>query len=243
LNLQAKKGVLLIHGLTGTPSELRSLKKRLEENGFYCESPIVSGHLSSVFDLESKRWEDWYKPIEEDFINMTQKFSEVYIAGLSLGSLLAMHLAKKHAIKIDALALLSSPIVLKGLKIHFLPFIIHSPLNYLYRFEKKNETGILDGMARIKHKGYDEIPVKSVWELLKLKKMVLKELNEIKIPVLMCHSEKDETADIKGGYILFNKLGSDIKKFVRLKSSGHIITEDFEKDVVEKEIIDFFKSN
>lgn len=241
--LQAKKGVLLIHGLTGTPYELSSLKKKLEENGFYCESPIVAGHCSFIEDLENKKWEEWHLSVENSFMLMADLFSEIYIAGLSLGSLLALNLARTHSNKIKALALFSSPFVLKNKKTRALPFIIYSPLRFFYRYKRKNGAGIIDNEAKMKHRGYDKIPVKSIMELVKLQKSVLRKLGGINTPVLICHSEKDESADISGSRILYEKIGSNVKKFVKLYNSGHIITEDYEKEVVEKEVIDFFKSN
>ena len=44
----SKGGILLIHGLSGNPSEVSSLAEHLVKLGYHCYVPCLSGHDESL---------------------------------------------------------------------------------------------------------------------------------------------------------------------------------------------------
>ena len=56
-----RAGVLLIHGLTGTPNEMRLLARGLHQAGFTVYGMQLAGHCGDENDLLQTRWQDWYK--------------------------------------------------------------------------------------------------------------------------------------------------------------------------------------
>ncbi|RYG65174.1 esterase, partial [bacterium] len=52
-------GVVLVHGFTGTPYEVRYLGDRLVEAGYTVRGLRLPGHGTSIADLDRTRWEDW----------------------------------------------------------------------------------------------------------------------------------------------------------------------------------------
>ena len=56
---RARTGVLLIHGLTGTPNEMRMLGKGIHRAGFSVYGMQLAGHCGSTDDLVRSRWQDW----------------------------------------------------------------------------------------------------------------------------------------------------------------------------------------
>ena len=54
-----RHGVLLIHGFTGLPAELRLLGAYLNERGFTVLAIRLAGHGTTVEDLSRMEHEDW----------------------------------------------------------------------------------------------------------------------------------------------------------------------------------------
>jgi esterase/lipase len=53
------RGVLCLHGFTGTPFEVRPLAEALAGRGFTVIAPVLAGHCGTVADLACTRWPDW----------------------------------------------------------------------------------------------------------------------------------------------------------------------------------------
>jgi carboxylesterase len=52
---RGEDAVLLIHGLTGTPAEMRYIAKNLLKQGFSVACPQLAGHCGSVSDLKRSK--------------------------------------------------------------------------------------------------------------------------------------------------------------------------------------------
>lgn len=57
----ARTGVLLVHGLTGTPAEMRLLAKGLNKQGFTVYAVQLAGHCGSMED-QPARWDGLLLP-------------------------------------------------------------------------------------------------------------------------------------------------------------------------------------
>jgi len=89
-------GVLLIHGLTGTPLEMKHIAKRLYQRGFTVHVPQLAGHGVDDQTLLRTTWRDWYKSVEEAYQKLSQDVSRVCAAGICVGGALAVALAAEH---------------------------------------------------------------------------------------------------------------------------------------------------
>jgi carboxylesterase len=85
--------VLLIHGLTGTPSEMKHLGRVISRKGISVACPELAGHCKSIQDLKKTQWQDWYQSVEKVFDALKEEFEHVFITGLSMGALMAMMIA------------------------------------------------------------------------------------------------------------------------------------------------------
>src|SRR6516164_4102837 len=59
-------GFLLIHGLGGTPIEMRYIAQGLARAGYTVHVPQLAGHCGSVDDLTNTGWIDWYQTVEDE---------------------------------------------------------------------------------------------------------------------------------------------------------------------------------
>ncbi|GHU05838.1 hypothetical protein FACS1894205_6420 [Alphaproteobacteria bacterium] len=100
-------GFLLLHGLAGTPSEMKAVGKRLNGYGFSVLCPQLAGHCASEADLIATAWTDWAESASEAFEQMTRRMDVVFVGGLSAGAVLSLYLARRNPEKIRGLALYS----------------------------------------------------------------------------------------------------------------------------------------
>ncbi|EOD01232.1 alpha/beta hydrolase [Caldisalinibacter kiritimatiensis] len=227
-------GCLLIHGFTSTPAELRELGEILYECGCTVYGIKLKGHGTTVEDLENCTYKDWIDSAVDGYYYLKEKCEQVYVIGHSMGALLAMYIAENYPV--DKLGLLSPPLVTKS-KVAKLAFIAKFFMKYFEWGERERTEEESKYLL-----GYNKFPVKSVHELNKLTKVVRKELPKINCPVIIVHSLKDETVDIKSVELLYNNVSSKQKAKVFLKESGHNITVEKEKQKVFDALLNFFTS-
>jgi carboxylesterase len=89
-------GVLVLHGLTGTPATVRGLGEALAGGGFHVEVPRLPGHGTSEDELQTMRWADWTAEVEKVYTTLAGRASAVVVAGLSMGGALALWCALQH---------------------------------------------------------------------------------------------------------------------------------------------------
>lgn len=228
---------LLIHGFTGSPSEMRIMGEYLKEHGFGVSCILLPGHGTTVEDLAGKGWHDWYQAIESEFMRLQKLHPDKKIIpiGLSMGGVLAIHLAiNKH---IAGLVLLSTSIYLKNWRVHFAHL-----LNLMYDYKEKPislerwEEEIEQGQF-----SYRKTPVQAFLSLQELIKQAKEELPRIDCPALIIQSKNDNTVRYSSANFIFEKLGSDEKKLIFLEKSGHIITLGQERKQVFQAVEDFLR--
>ena len=61
--LGGNHSVLLIHGLTGSPFEMKYLARKLNKAGFTVKGPCLEGHCTTLKNLSKTNWEDWYRSV------------------------------------------------------------------------------------------------------------------------------------------------------------------------------------
>ena len=67
---ESKKAVLLFHGLTGSPFEMRKYGDFLFKNGYdvFCYS--FPGHGEKIGEIETVTWQDWCRFAQEKYDNL-----------------------------------------------------------------------------------------------------------------------------------------------------------------------------
>ena len=89
-------GCLLVHGFTGNPSSMRPMGEYLAGQGFTVVGPRLKGHGTRVEDMFDNTYQDWIASAEAGLDEIRKQCRTVFVAGLSMGATLAMHLACSH---------------------------------------------------------------------------------------------------------------------------------------------------
>src|SRR4029453_3245700 len=78
-------GVLLVHGLGGTPTELRFIAQALARAGRTALCCQLSGHCSTPEELRRSTWQEWCQSVAQAHDRLRERCDIVLAGGLSIG--------------------------------------------------------------------------------------------------------------------------------------------------------------
>jgi len=229
-------GVVLIHGFTGTPYEVRYLGEQLARAGHTVRAPLLPGHGTSVDDLDRTTWEDWAEHVERAVDSLRVRCRRVALVGQSLGGLLALHLAS-HRRDITAVASLAAPLWLEGLSGRVASWTTSGPLARIRTIPKFGGPDVRDRRAKAENPCYRSIPTRALGQLLTFMKLTDEALARVTQPVLVLHARQDHTAPVACAPRI-----ADATRAVRMRilpHSYHLIAVDVERDLVAAEVTAF----
>jgi len=225
---------LLLHGFTGTPYEMRELGQRLAEAGYTSLGVCLAGHATRWQDLVNTTWRDWFNSALAGYEQLVGQSEAVFVAGLSMGAALALHLAAHRPV--SGVVGMSTPLQASLRQRLMIPFARIRP--YVM---KRNGSSILDPTAKALHPTYDRIPLRPAASLADLLDHLWDDLPEVRTPVLLIHSRQDPVADPANVPLILDRLGSTDKALHWVEHSAHIITEDYDKEEVFIQTLCFAK--
>lgn len=247
-----RTGVLLIHGLCGSPAELRFIANGLARQGMTVLCPKLAGHGGSEADLEASTWQDWYRSAEEALFELGATCDRVIIGGLSTGAVLSLMLAAKHPEKVDGVTLYSPTLWLSGRKVPwYVPLfrcITSKAIANLFKFPVPMHVGIKDQrireFVRNAAKAGEGAPAQvktpggAVLERHRLARVVMGLLDKIRHPVLILHAREDDYAGLDNANYLQRKLGGAVD-LVILDDCYHMVTVDRQRHIVLDRTVSF----
>lgn len=234
------RAALLIHGLTGSPSEMRFPGSVLNEAGYHVLAPLLPGHGTSIKDLNKTTWRDWYGEAERSFLWLKKRFRTVFVAGLSMGSMMTLNLLIHHNDDIAAAGIMAPPFRFTDWKANIvLPILTPLGIPRLMG-DIPNDMEDVSDMSQRTHVCYDRTSVAAGASLVMLGHRVKRRLDRITAPVIVMMSKQDSIVDPKSAHIVYDRISSEKKRLVMLEKSLHTITVDAEKEKVADELVEFF---
>jgi len=242
-------GVLLIHGLTGTPTELRRVAVGLAKAGCTVYVPTLAGHCGGNADLQATGWRDWYEGVRKTFVGIRRQHSKVFVGGLSMGAVMSMYVASEHPGQVAGLLMYSTTLKYDGWSIHKLafltPLLMKIPFGvHICKFEEKPPYGIKNERLRAiverqmkeghsSEAGLLTMEGVTVRELHRMNAVVRKRMPSITVPALVLHSIEDDITSRWNADYVERKLGGEVVKIL-LDDCYHMITVDLQyRRVVE----------
>jgi carboxylesterase len=233
-------GVVLVHGFTGTPYEVRYLGERLVEAGYTVRGLRLPGHGTSISDLDRTRWEDWAEAVERAHDALRVRCRRVAVVGQSLGGLLSLHLAS-HRRDVACVASLAAPLWLEGMGAFFAKWTAPGrPLSVIRTLPKLGGSDVRDPRAKAENPCYTGIPTKALAQLTAFMKITDDALPKITQPVLVMHATQDHTAPVACAHRIAER--AHAKKTRILPRSYHLIAVDVERDIVAAEVTSFLRT-
>jgi len=232
---------LLIHGLTGTPYEMRWLGECMAAAGIRVRGVRLAGHAGAPEELAAANYDNWYESVVQGFEELRQYGDPNIVVGLSAGAVLAARLAIDQGEAVAGIAMLApafylprSATIALGMARRLGRF---SRQLYLY---SPGDSDIHDAASRRIHPSARLFPIWGPINLLELSKIVRRRLHRVTQPALLIHSRRDHTCPMERNVnFVMKHLGSAEKRRVILEESYHVITVDSEKEQVAAEILAF----
>jgi carboxylesterase len=231
--------LLAFHGFTGTPQEVALLVDVARELGLGAEAPLLPGHGGRVSDLAAQRFADWLAAAEAHYARLSAA-GPVIVAGLSMGSLLAFHLAKNHPATTAGVIALSNAMWLKS-PWPTLPLQLIARLGLPDFSLAKSGPDLGDPAERAAHLTYNAQPIHAAISLLRAGEALAGELHHVHAPTLLLHGALDAVAPVQNAFRVAVRLGTLDKRTVIFERSHHILTRDVERDAVRAEITRFLR--
>ncbi|WP_306888567.1 alpha/beta hydrolase [Ancylobacter amanitiformis] len=246
-------GVLLIHGLAGTPVEMRDTARRLAAGGHTVLCCQLAGHCGTEEDLIATTFEDWYQSAMHGIERLEKHCSRILVGGLSMGAVLAGLVAARQPKRVHGLVMLAPTLTYDGWSIPKYSFLLRiamqTPLGRYYRFEEREPYGLKDERARAmiayamksgnsSEAGLLSTPALAVRELWRLTAALKPMLPQVKQRTLVIQSRIDDVASLKNMMTLQRKLGGLVDTMV-LDDCYHVITIDHQRDLVGERCVEF----
>ena len=230
-----ERAVLLLHGYTGAPSEMRLLGEYLNSKGFTVKCVLLPGHGTTPEDLNETTTDDWYAEAEHACCELLSSHSKVMVAGLSMGGLLTIRIASQ--LPIERAAILAAPIYLQDKRVPLFPI-----LRYFVKYLPKQKRNYHE--AAKYNVAYDKMPTKPIGSILQMIKTAKAEyIPKIEIPCLVMQSKIEHTVAPKSAQYIYDNIKSKVKKLVWFEHCGHILTLDSEREKVFELVGEFFSQD
>lgn len=238
-------GVLLIHGLGGTPVELREVARSLAAGGATVSCCQLAGHCGTEDELAATRFEDWYESAEAALGELVARCDRIVVGGLSMGALLAALLAARHPGRVHGLAMLAPTLRYDGWSIprysFLLRLLIDTPLGRRYRFLEREPYGVKDErvraiVVRAMRQGNTDAgslgtPSAALRQLWRLVAALKPRLAAIRQPAFIAHARHDDVASLGNAVFLQKRLSGPVECLV-LEDSYHLVTLDRQRHLV-----------
>jgi len=226
--------VLCLHGLTGTPYEVRPIAEALASRGVRARGPSLPGHDSTPEDLAKLDASDWVEAVRRELDALCAEHDQVFAVGVSLGGVLSLTMAAADQ-RIAALAVIGTPLRLAGP----IPWLVPAVKFVLPFLAKSGGSDIQDPAARERHPGYSRMPLHSVHQLVRLQEALVKKLATVRAPILVAHGAKDATASPGDADRILDLVGSDRRERLILERSGHIVPVDYDGEALAEAVAAF----
>lgn len=250
---RGKTGVLLLHGLGGTPVELRFVALTLARAGISVSCPQLAGHNGELAALKASTWRDWYTSAERALDRLRRHCDTVIVGGLSAGAVLALMLAAERKSDIDGGLLFAPTLRLDGWGVpwyaRLFGLVQQKSVANLFNFTEREPFGVKDPRVRAlvtaaiesgdsSQAGMLSVPGGAMFELRHLVKEVRQRVHQIDQPMFIAHPREDDRASLKNSLWLQRKLGGMVETVV-LDDSYHVVTVDRQRHVVAERAATF----
>ncbi|MGE5675879.1 MAG: alpha/beta hydrolase [Mycobacterium leprae] len=202
---QGPTAVLLLHGFSGSPAELRGLGEYLGRQGLTVRAPLLPGHGGTLDELDRTRFPQWIRAARRELADLRGHYERVHLVGFSMGGLIGLYLAARF--EVASVTTLASPIELGDWRAAFVP--------------------VFPQFHAAEH-----MPEKAAASLGRLIRFIRRDAHRVRAPLLAVHGEQDRVATPASAAYLVRQASSGAKGQLMLPNRGHLITLEHGRDEV-----------
>lgn len=227
-------GVLLIHGITGTPAHMLPLGRALADAGFTVKGIRLTGHGQTNRAFKKATWRNWIDDAMDAFDELSQTCEKVSVAGLSMGGTLSLLLAEQRPVHCLVPIAAALDVYNRFAKYACL---IRWPLNAHIPWGSR--TTLQNRPLEEYRLGYSGLYAQNVMGLNKLIRLAKKDLAKITCPILAVRAGQDRSVRPSSAELIIATASSVEKRILDLPNSSHVCVLDVERETLFQEIISF----
>ncbi len=227
--------VLLFHGWSSTPYEMRALGQYLHEEGFDVHAPLLLGHGTQPEDLEGVHWYQWRNQAQAEYDRLIKMGKKVIVGGMSMGGSLSLLLAREND-DVQGVILMSTPYRMRREALSKYLFFGMRPFK---KYSTKKYPKIGNGSCLTQKIAYQRFPLTSGYEAYKLISEARKHLHRVTAPTMIIQSEHDHLIQRKSIFSFEWNLGSQHIKKKIISHAYHNFIGDEENRFIFKDILYF----
>jgi carboxylesterase len=151
-----------------------------------------------------------------------------------MGGGTVLHVAESNNDAIAGIILVNPMIYVRGIPVELAFF--------LSRLQKLR-TSVGDDIKRpgITEWGYDALPTRGIYQLLKMLRITRRNLANITVPVQLFHSVDDHTLPVANTEIILAGISSTNKSRIELTNSYHVATLDYDQELIFQNSLTFIE--
>lgn len=232
---------VLLHGLTGSPWDLRPLAEALAEHGYRVTVPCLAGH-ADVDALAASTWTSWYRSAELALLEARGR--PTLLIGFSMGSLLAARLAVWHGASLSGLVLIGVPLEQPRWQVLGAGWVVALQRRSPYfakrlGHHRKRPSDVRRKVVADQRAALPALPYTTIVEFARLQTEVRSLLAQVQTPTLVLHGAYDHVAPLDGSVRVSQALGSSFVRRVVLPNSFHHVARDLDAAQLCAEVLAF----
>lgn len=214
----------------------------LHRQGYTCLGIRLAGHATDPEDMIRSNWTDWAASVEEGFFLLRSLTANIFLIGLSMGGVLSLLMSTRLAPRVKGVVAMSTPYKLPDdPRLRHVDWI-SKIVAYMPKSNEEPGSGWFDKEAWKEHVSYPQNPVRSIGQLNQLLGATRAVLQDVRVPVLLMHSQDDR-------YVLPENLGlldADLvnasdKTKLYITGSGHVLPRDAARQQVFQSALEFIQ--
>ena len=213
--------VLLIHGFSAGPEQMRFCGEFLAEKGYTVRAMCLPGHGGTLEELvRDGNWSSWLSAARREALHLMEEHKKLVVLGHSMGGALALLLGEE--LPVDGVIAVAPAVKVANRWAPLAPF--------LAPFLPRNFT-TSGGM-----------PIRLVGDVMTLGRLARGQLDRLRCPLLVVQSEREHTVTHDGPDIILKESDNCFdKESVWLDSSQHNCIEKECFPLFSKKVEDFMK--
>lgn len=257
--------VLLLHGLTGTPTELGYVAHWLRARARYHVScPRLINHGQPIGILARTTAAQLYASARSAFLEAREAARAegvpLVVGGLSLGANLSLLLAAEFPADVAGVACLAPTLFYDGWAVpwyhRLIPLVDFTPLKYFAFLREGEPFGLRDEALRAKigahyraadlrdssaaaKSGYAHFPVQLFCEMRKIIRDCKRALPRITSPLLVVQARHDDATGPRNARFILGHVASARRELLLLEHSYHLVSADLERSRVAARVAQF----
>ncbi len=209
---------LFVHGFATYIDDLIPLAFAFHNEGYTCDLLALKGHGGSTDDLINSSYTEWYEQVKEAYCYHKKQSEKVYIVGFSLGTLLAIDLAREQNVDgiIGISAFLAPPPNL---------IMLYRLLGKLpsFRFTRMLQVTAKDTKRELFYNRH--LPLQFIGDILEQARRVQRNAYATECPILLLHSLDDKASDYNAVAEMYFTLQQQ-SRLVTFRTLNHFLQFD-----------------